>query len=241
MTKDLIDIVVPVHNEAESIADTLSEFYMATQTAMTPPIRFVVCEDGSTDRTVEVLEEAARTLPIHLITQPQRKGYSQAVIDGLRASTSHSVAVIDSDGQCDPADFPRLLQSISHGDVVIGYRHPRVDPWARLAMSNAFKAVYQTMFSLRLKDPSCPYIVIRRPALDKILAGNPGILPQGFWWEFMARADANHLKIIEVPVNHRVRASGTTQVYRPRKIPKIAAEHLVGLYKLKRSIAIEKR
>lgn len=104
-------------------------------------------------------------------------------------------------------------------------------------MSAAFGVPFRLMFRVRRADPSCPYLLIRREALGDVLRGSPGILPQGFWWEFSARVHAAGLRAAEVPVRHRPRAAGTTQVYKPAKIPGIAAEHLLGLLALRRDIA----
>ena len=104
-------------------------------------------------------------------------------------------------------------------------------------MSGAFKLVYERLFPVRLKDPSCPYLLITRPALDRVLVGDLGILTQGFWWEFNARAAGAGLKVTQVPVSHRVRAAGVTQVYKPRRIPGIATKHLRGLWALRADIA----
>jgi glycosyltransferase involved in cell wall biosynthesis len=232
-----IDIVLPAHNEGPAIHDTLREFHQAVAGRGGFDIRFVVCEDGSTDDTVEVLRRAAQELPLLLLTAPERKGYSRAVVDGLRATDTEWVGFIDSDGQCDPADFASLAARRSQADLVIGYRNPRSDHWVRLAMSGAFGVVYRLLFSIPVKDPSCPYLLVRREALQKILAGDVGVLKQGFWWEFLARAFANGVRVEEVPVRHRPRASGTTQVYRPTKIPRIATEHLLALFKLRRELA----
>jgi len=233
----VIDIVIPVHNEGASIAATLREFHETVAGRQKIPIRFVICEDGSSDDTVPVLKALAGELPIKLISDPVRKGYSRAVIDGLRASDSEWVACIDSDGQCDPADFHSLVELRDKGDMVMGWRNPRSDVAIRKLMSGAFGLVYRCFFSVRLRDPSCPYLLIRRPALEKILSGQVGILKQGFWWEFVARAAAHRLRIVETPVNHRVRSAGTTQVYKPSKVPRIAYEHLLGLRKLHRELA----
>ena len=233
----VIDIVSPVHNEGASIAATLREFYQIVTIEGGQCIRFVICEDGSTDDSVEVLRSLSATLPLHLITGSERKGYSRAVIDGFRATTSELVGFIDSDGQCDPHDFLRLLSNSEQGDLVIGWRNPRSDHWIRLLFSGAFKVVYRMLFSVPARDPSCPYLLIERRGLQKILTGKVGVLKQGFWWEFMARAAAAGLKIVEAPVKHRTRASGTTQVYRPTKVPRIAAEHLVGLFRLRRELS----
>jgi glycosyltransferase involved in cell wall biosynthesis len=187
-------------------------------------------------RSKAVLKKIAEELPLKLISDPVRKGYSRAVIDGARATESNWVAFIDADGQCDPHDFARLVALCSGADLVMGWRNPRADHWVRKIMSGAFGLVYRRLFSVKLRDPSCPYLMIRRSGLEKILAGNIGILKQGFWWEFLARAQAANLRIAETPVKHRVRSAGVTQVYRPTKVPRIAAEHLVGLIKLKREL-----
>jgi glycosyltransferase involved in cell wall biosynthesis len=232
----IIDIVLPVHNEGASIAATLREFHRVVMLEGGQPIRFVVCEDGSSDNTVPVLQKLATELPLKLISDPVRKGYSRAVIDGFRSTTSDWVGFIDSDGQCDPADLLALAALREGHDLVMGWRNPRSDPWIRKTMSSAFKVVYRLFFRVPVRDPSCPYLLINRVGLEKILSGNVGILRQGFWWEFLARAVAMNLRIIEAPVRHRARASGMTQVYRPAKVPRIAAEHLFGLYRLRKEL-----
>jgi len=232
---DNVDLVLPVHNEAGSIGGTLKEFYAFAQEAKIP-VRFVVCEDGSTDNTVEILQELALELPILLITDSRRKGYSRAVVDGFRATTAPYIAFIDSDGQCAPEDFPTLIAKIADNDLVMGYRNPRADHWIRICMSRSFHAVYSLFFNVPVRDPSCPYLLIKKDALEKVLKGNPGILRQGFWWEFIARAVGAGLKIEEVPVSHRQRTSGETQVYRPSKVLQIGYEHILGLFKLRQEI-----
>ena len=238
---DIIDIVLPVHNEGASIAATLREFHRVVMLEGGQPIRFVICEDGSSDDTVPALQKLATELPIKLISDPMRKGYSRAAIDGFRGSTSDWVGFIDSDGQCDPADLFVLAALRDGHDLVMGWRNPRSDPWIRKVMSGAFKAVYRLFFRVPVHDPSCPYLLINRTGLEEILSGNVGILKQGFWWEFLARAVAVNLRIAEAPVRHRVRASGVTQVYRPAKVPRIAAEHLLGLYRLRRELDARRR
>jgi len=235
---DPIDIVLPVHNEAESIGATLEEFHRVATIENGIPIRFIVCEDGSRDNTVEVIQELSKKLPIHLLTEKGRKGYSRAVIDGFRVTQSNFVGFIDSDGQCDPADFPRFVREHEQGgyDLVFGYRNPRHDHPVRIIMSNAFGLVYRMLFTIPLRDPSCPFLLIRQESLQRVLKGNLGILKQGFWWEFVARCVAAGLKIKEIPVAHRERAAGQTQVYRPTKVPRIAYEHLKGLWVLRREL-----
>ena len=233
-----IDVVLPAHNEGASIGLTLSEFYKVVAGEQGHSIRFIVCEDGSEDNTVEVIRDTAKTLPVLLISENFRKGYSRAVIDGLKASTNPLVSFIDSDGQCDPKDFNALYDKLQETgcDLVVGYRNPRKDHWIRLLMSFCFQQVYKLYFQIDLKDPSCPYFIIKREALLRVLDGNLGILKQGFWWEFFARARAKKLTISQVPITHRVRTAGQTVVYRPTKVPGIAWAHIRGLGELSREL-----
>jgi dolichol-phosphate mannosyltransferase len=232
---DPIDVVLPAHNEGEGIGQVLRDFY-GVNSSKGIPVRFVVCEDGSTDNTVEVIKSLANELPIELITSPERKGYSRAVIDGLRATTAALVGFIDSDGQCDPEDLEHLLSLAPSNDLVVGHRMPRNDAFHRRVMSRSFKFVYERLFPVRLPDPSCPFMVIHQTALEQTLRGNPGLLRQGFWWEFYARANAAGLRTTTVPIRHRKRLAGQTQVYRPTKIPQIALEHIRALFTLRREL-----
>ncbi|HED14440.1 MAG TPA: glycosyltransferase family 2 protein [Gammaproteobacteria bacterium] len=228
-----VEVVLPAHNEGDAIEGTLREFHQIVTEQNDVDLEFIVCEDGSTDNTVAVILHVAKDLPIQLITSSKRKGYSRAVIDGFKRSSADYVGFIDSDGQCDPSDFRLLWEERSTADLIVGYRNPRNDNIIRRLMSGAFGVVYKTLFPVRLKDPSSPYLLISRRALKTTMQGETGILAQGFWWEFYARATAAGVSIFEVPINHRVRAAGETVVYRPAKIPRIAAEHLAGLWKLR--------
>ena len=118
-----IEVVLPAHNEADGIGQVLNEFYDQVAVQDGIPVRFLVCEDGSADNTLQVLNGLANALPLTVLTSAERKGYSRAVIDGLRATTADLIAFIDSDGQCDPADMASLVAAIHDADLVVGYRH----------------------------------------------------------------------------------------------------------------------
>jgi len=231
-----ISVVTPVHNEGHSIRETLTEFFDYYKNSNFY-IKFIVSEDGSTDNSVEEVLKVSQNYPIELISEPIRKGYSKAVIDGLLNVKSPIVSFIDSDGQCNPKDLQSLYEKYDGNNLVIGYRNPRKDNFVRKLMSRAFKFVFERYFKLRLLDPSCPFFITSAENLKKILqTPNVGILKQGFWWEFYARADYLKIKIVESPIDHRIRAAGETVVYRPSKIPSIAYEHIKGLKTLRETL-----
>lgn len=235
-----VQIVTPVHNEAGSIAETLREFHRVAG-ADGIDVAFIVCEDGSSDGTPDILARLASELPLSLDSVEQRRGYSRAVVDGLRAASADVVGFIDSDGQCDPADLVRLLDALEGADLAVGYRHPRRDPLARKLMSASFGVVFRRVFPVPHRDPSCPYLVARRDALAPLLDEDLGLLPQGFWWEFAARTTALGLVTRQVPVNHRARSSGRSQVYKPATVPRIVIDQFAGLARLRRTMVPARR
>jgi dolichol-phosphate mannosyltransferase len=237
-TSKRIEVVLPAHNEGESIAQTVREFYHIAHDVQGFPVEFIICEDGSSDNTREVAIGLTDELPVQVFSSVERKGYSRAVVEGLRATKSDLIAFVDGDGQCDPSDFQRLYQALGSHDIIIGRRVPRNDVLARRIMSRAFGVVYRSLFSVAVKDPSCPFLIMRRESIRPLLTDTLGLLSQGFWWEFMARATAAGLSVAEVPVRHRSRTAGKTQIYRARKIPRIAIENLHGLMLLRRELSL---
>jgi dolichol-phosphate mannosyltransferase len=224
-----IQIVMPAHNEADCIRPILTEIHRELGTRV--PHEFLVCEDGSTDGTREILRDMARELPLRLMTSPTRKGYTAALIDGLRTCTTDFVLCLDSDGQYLPEDFWRLYEQHAEYDLSTGWRHPRRDVLLRRLISRGFGLLHTALFHVPLHDPSCGFLLIRRRVLDTILP-DMGRLKHGFQWELTARVHRHGFRLREVEVRHQPRRSGATKVYHLRKLPGIAVSHAAGLFRI---------
>jgi len=232
-----VSVVLPIHNEEEAISGVLDELIAVLSDHLSSESwTIVLSEDGSRDQTRLVLERYVATYPSNLTLLPEsaeRLGYSRAVVRGLREVSKGLVCTMDSDGQCDPRDLVAAWSRVSEGHrICVGYRSPRVDPLLRRMYSKLFKFVFQLLFSLRLRDPSCP---VMSAAASDIVSMNlePVRLNFGFWWEFQARIQSLGLDVVEIPIRHRIREDGATRVYHVTKLPRIAATHLIGLIKLK--------
>ncbi len=223
-----VEILLPVHNEAESIEATVREIYHE----LTPSLNvgFIVCEDGSKDNTKEILRKLAQQLPLRLNLSDTRKGYSRAVRDGMHMLQSEYLLCLDSDGQCDPKDFWGFWEARTH-DVVLGWRVERADNVVRRTLSRFFYCIYQLVFRAPVHDPSCPYVLMKKSVALR-LVDELGAMQQGFWWEFVARVHRRGYKIKEMPVHHRLRSAGVTQVYRWRKMPGIFVRHVAALFRI---------
>jgi dolichol-phosphate mannosyltransferase len=226
-----LQILLPAHNERDSIGPALQEIHEAI-TARLSNARIVVREDGSTDGTAEFVRTLTESMPIDLHASISRKGYSRAVKEGLLSTDAPWVLCLDSDGQCDPRDFWLFWERRSESPVIVGWRRPRRDPPLRLLLSRVFQVPFRLLFPVPLHDPSCPMVLMNREVISGVVP-LMGSMDQGFWWEFSARCHMAGIVPVEIPVNHRIRAAGATQIYRVRRMPGIFLRHLWALIRLR--------
>ncbi len=112
-----LSIVIPFYNEEENAEAVLREARAAQ-----PDAEIVAVNDGSTDRTAEIIA----SLPdIRLISFPRNLGQSAALYAGLMQAQGDFLVPMDGDGQNDPADIQHLLARRDEFDVVCGYRKNR--------------------------------------------------------------------------------------------------------------------
>lgn len=109
-----VSLVLPAKNEAGAIGETISKIH-----ALNIATEIIVVNDGSTDTTKEVSEQAGAKV----ISHPYSKGNGAAIKTGARNATGEVIIFMDADGQHDPQDIPRLLAKIEEGyDLVVGAR-----------------------------------------------------------------------------------------------------------------------
>ena len=95
-----IQIVTPVYNEEKNIHTTIENFFTEYENSNFK-ISFIVSEDGSTDSSIQIINNLKQTYDITLLSSPERKNYTDAVLLGLRETTSEIISFVDSDGQYD--------------------------------------------------------------------------------------------------------------------------------------------
>ncbi len=228
-------ILLPVHNEGETIEFTIKEWYENCRLLNLNP-KFIISEDGSQDNTLDKINELTKIYDITLITSKKRKGYSRAVVDAIIASEDGILCCIDSDGQCDPNDLKNFISELTNkpNAIICGVRSPRNDSLVRKVMSKSFGILFKLIFKINMKDTSCPFILGKKENFNFV--SKEIILEQGFWWEFHARRVRKGVPVVEVEINHRMREIGASRVYSVKSIFKIVFKHIIGLFKLKNSL-----
>jgi glycosyltransferase involved in cell wall biosynthesis len=227
-----IDLVMPVHNEEFTIEETLAEWFSYAEDHKID-LRIITSEDGSKDETKKVLQKISLNANLLVLSEEMRKGYSKAVVDGIKLSDGDITCIVDSDGQCDPNDLSKFLKELESfpNSIITGIRSPRNDSIVRKIMSMTFKVFYVLLFRIHLSDPSCPYVMGKTKQVKRLMS-NP-ILEQGYWWEFHARRKSEKIDVREIRINHRQREHGNSRVYSVKSILRISIRHLLGLFRLK--------
>ncbi|MCP4362696.1 MAG: glycosyltransferase family 2 protein [Chloroflexi bacterium] len=117
-----LTIVLPMYNEAESIAELLSS--LTDSMARTLPkmsYEIIIVDDGSDDGSLAQVRSLAYPNMI-IVQHPYNIGNGAAVKSGIRRAKGEFILMMDADGQHKPADIPRLLEHIGRYDMVVGAR-----------------------------------------------------------------------------------------------------------------------
>ncbi len=125
-------VVVPCYNEEHAVLDTVAALRGALADA--GPYELIFVNDGSTDRTGEMLAQAARQDPqLRVLTHPQNRGYGASLKTGILHATAEYIAIADADGTYPIDQIPALLERGRDVDMVVGARTaPNVQyPWLR--------------------------------------------------------------------------------------------------------------
>jgi glycosyltransferase involved in cell wall biosynthesis len=158
-----LSIVAPVYNEEEGIEQVVQYWLQVLQKNDTNA-EIVLANDGSTDRTLQILENLSQKIPLlKVVSYTPNRGYGYALKTAIRASKGQWVITLDSDGQFDLADFPSLLklQNQQHLDFVTGYRMKKKDNLFRVIADRSLNLIVRTMFSVSLRDTNCAMKLIR--------------------------------------------------------------------------------
>ena len=163
----LVAVVIPVKDEAENIAELLSDIVAAC--ASYERYEVVAVDDGSTDLTATIVSDMARENPaIRLIQHNQSGGQSAAVHTGVHASRAKLICTLDGDGQNPPHEIPKLLAPFMGSDVstklglVAGQRVDRQDTKSKLWASKFANKIRGWILKDGTRDTGCGLKAFRR-------------------------------------------------------------------------------
>jgi dolichol-phosphate mannosyltransferase len=197
-----ISLVIPVFNEEENLPVLAGEIRAALE-PLGVPYEVLYVDDGSTDASPQVLLGLAREDPrTRIVRQRRNSGQSAALDAGFRHARADVIVTLDADLQNDPADIPRLLESLEGFDVVSGVRARRQDNWVRRVSSKIANGIRNRVTHESVTDVGCTLRAMRAEYVRRIpvFNGMHRFLPT------LLRMEG--ARVTEVPVNHRARLHG---------------------------------
>jgi undecaprenyl-phosphate 4-deoxy-4-formamido-L-arabinose transferase len=200
-------VVIPVFNEEDNLEE-LGRRLMATLAQDGRPFEIIFVDDGSGDRSWEILRQLHQDHPeaIRAIQFHRNFGQHAAVFAGLAAARGQIMVTLDADLQNPPEEIPKLVAKIEEGyDAVGGWREERQDSWFRRLPSRLVNLVMSKVTGVPLKDYGCMLRAYRREVVDSInqCQETSSFIP--------ALANLYARRVAEIPVGHAPRAGGVSK------------------------------
>jgi dolichol-phosphate mannosyltransferase len=218
----LISVVIPVYNEAESLATLLAQLLTVLR-RLDIPFEIIAVNDGSSDRSMEMLRRlAAQTVELKVINFRRNYGQTAAMMAGIDHADGDIIVPIDADLQNDPDDIPALLRKIDEGyDVVSGWRKDRQDaPWRRNLVSRLANKLISRISGVHLKDYGCTLKAYRADVMQ-------GVRLYGEMHRFIPiYASWMGARVTEIPVRHNPRQFGRSK-YGLERVIKVVLDLIV--------------
>lgn len=212
-----LSVFFPAYNDAPSIGTLVRRTFDVLREHVAD-YEVIVVNDGSRDKTAEVLRQlAAEFAPfLRIVTHSENRGYGGALRSGFAAAQKDFVFYTDGDGQYDVAELPKLLDRMRPATgLVNGYKLERQDPPHRIWIGNIYNFCARLLFRIRIRDIDCDYRLIRRSLLEKIRLGcTSGTICV----ELVRKLELSGCEIAEVGVHHYPRLHGRSQFFRVRAL-----------------------
>ena len=216
-----VSVVVPAYEEEASIPSVIPHFLNVLK-GQRRRFELIVVNDGSRDRTGELLDEIAAHEPqMKVIHFARNFGQTAAMMAGFLAAKGAIIVPLDSDGQNPPEEIERLCDELGHGyDVVSGWRKNRQDTWHRTLVSRIANGIISKFTDVKLHDYGCTLKAYRASMIkDARLYGEMHrFIP--------VYASMHGAKIKEVVVDHKAREHGASK-YGYGRILKVALDLLL--------------
>lgn len=229
-----LSVIMPVYNEEGAIVAAVEEVQQYVLD-LVPGSQLVVVNDGSRDRTPQLLDAMAAADARIQVMHQANGGHGSALLTGLNAATGEYIFLIDSDRQILLDDFAKAWAFVMAGrDAVFGVRRRRFDPAFRLYLSRLIKESVNVLFRVTLQDANVPFKLFRRAIWNDAKECVPeGTLAPSLFLAVVAKSRGYN--ILELEVTHKERDTGEVSLRHVRLV-KFCARALVQLIRLHRRV-----
>jgi glycosyltransferase involved in cell wall biosynthesis len=208
MSEVELSFVLPAYNEGDSIEGALDALDRAVKDTR---LRYeiVVVDDGSIDSTrVKAIRWANRNGHVRVVGYDRNLGKGYAIKQGFMQATGDAVVFLDSDMEIDLKQVSSYVEALRHGDIVIASKwHPESVvkiPLMRRILGHGFNVLVRLLTGVKLKDTQTGLKAIRRKTFEDLFP-RLAVKRYAFDVELLAVANLYGLRIVEMPVNVRMR------------------------------------
>ncbi|MBN2390221.1 MAG: glycosyltransferase family 2 protein [Anaerolineae bacterium] len=202
-----LSIVLPVYNESGNLETFIPEL-SGVRRDLGCLYEIIAVDDGSTDPSVLTLRRLKEQEPhLRIIRFRRNFGQTAGFTAGFDLARGTYVITMDADGQNDPADIPRLLQIMEDGeyDIVSGWRQQRKEPFLSRRLPSIANRIIAKSTGVVLHDYGCSLKIYHWEVAKNVKL-------YGELHRFIpALASEMGVKVVEVPVNDRVRRYGKSK------------------------------
>ncbi|HEJ9626389.1 MULTISPECIES: undecaprenyl-phosphate 4-deoxy-4-formamido-L-arabinose transferase [Proteus] len=166
-----VSVVIPVYNEEESLPQLLERTIKSCK-QLKQEYELILVDDGSSDNSAKMLEEAAAIEENHVIAIILNRNYGQhsAIMAGFNQADGDLVITLDADLQNPPEEIPRLVSTAEEGyDVVGTRRRNRQDSWFRKTASKMINSMITKATGRSMGDYGCMLRAYRRHIVEAML------------------------------------------------------------------------
>ena len=203
-----LSVVIPAYNEEESIEETTRRCLAVRDEAFpvgeVEGMEVIVVDDGSTDRTTEIVKGIGEG--VRLIRHPVNRNYGAALKTGFAAAKGDLLAFLDADGTCSPEKFPDLCRAReeSDADILVGMRlTPETKmPWVRKLGNRFYATLLSVLSGQKVTDTASGMRVLKRSVFEALLP-----LPDGlnFTPAMTTKAIHESYRLVEHPIPYAER------------------------------------
>lgn len=210
-------IVMPAYNEEACIEPVVKAWLTVFDQV---PGKLIVVNDGSRDRTGQILDQLAGQFPKLRVVHQTNAGHGAAVLNAYRqavATDAEWVFQTDSDDQFRVEDFWKLWARREESPFIMGYRKKREDAFHRKIITKVMAGLVFLLFGETFVDANIPFRLMRTTFLAELLKLLPEQLltPNIFLAVLAQKAGA---KFLNIPIHHQERKTGKVSILRWRLV-----------------------
>lgn len=221
---DKLYLVIPAYNEEETIERVIGDWYPVVD-KIGGDSRLVIVNDGSRDRTAEIVEQCSESRPRLIGLNKKNGGHGAAVLYGYDYAIEAGADYIfqtDSDGQTQAEEFWDFWERRESCDMVIGHRKKRQDGLSRLFVTKVMKFVLLLVFHVSIPDANTPFRLMKAETLKKYLP----LIPKDYNLSNVMISviyAKKKLKVQYLPITFKPRQGGVNSI-NMKKIVKIGRQ-----------------